>query len=258
LHGTQQYSFAYYYADLIPNRTGLGEMLRSLFTNPGYVIKHVLREDKIQFLLLLLAPLGFLPFLAKPLRWALVYGFAFCLLATRSAVYSIYFQYAVVIYAVAFPAMLVGLDQVGDKLPRWGLDRSRATRSLVVGMLACSLLLSLKFGGFVENEAFHGGFVVPKRTLSESDEKQHAWVRESAAQIPQQASVATTRRMGPHVSNRSRAFQYHMKGNFDFLLLDEREISRKRMSDHRQYLRVGGYEVLRRSGKLVLYARSQP
>lgn len=258
LHGTQQYSFAYYYADLIPDGTGLGEMLRSLLTNPGYVIKHLLREDKIQFVLLLLAPLGFLPLLARPLRWALVYGFAFCLLATRSAVYSIYFQYAVVIYAVAFPAMLFGLDQFADRMPRWNLDRFRVVRSMVVGMLACSLLLSFKFGGFLPNEAFHGGFVVPKRTLSEAEQKRHAWVVESAAQIPKAASVATTRRMGPHVSNRSRVFQYHMKGDFDFLLLDEREISKKRYNHHRQYLRAGGYEVLRRSGKLVLYARSKP
>jgi uncharacterized membrane protein len=258
LQGTKQYSFAYYYSDLIPNRTGLGEMLRSLLTNPGYVMKHIVREQKMQFLLLLFAPLLFLPFFAKPLRWALVYGFAFCLLATRPAVYSIYFQYAVVIYSVAFPAALIAFDQLSDRVPAWGLDRSRVMRSVLVGMLTCSAILSFKFGGLFENEAFRGGFVVPKRELSDAERERYVWVEEAAALIPKQARVATTRRMGPHVSNRSGAFQYFAKGEFDFLFLDEREISKKRQAAHRRFLKDGGYEVLRRSGKLVLYARSQP
>jgi hypothetical protein len=47
-----------------------------------------------------------------------------------------------------------------------------------------------------------------------------------------------------------------MRDEFDFLMLDESEIQKKHLPSHRRFLAAGGYEVLRRLDKLVLYERS--
>ncbi len=258
LRGTQTYTFDLYYKELIPNGTGIGEIISSLITNPGFVVRLLFGEKKILFLLLVFVPLGLLPALARPGRIALVYGLAFCLLATREPVFSIYFQYVALVFAVAFPLTLHGLDAATTALCRqWPFDPVRVRRAAVGALLVCTALVSVGFGGLVENDAFHGGFSRPIRHLTDHQRERYAWVQQAVAMIPADATVAATRRMGPHISNRSKAYGYPNRGSFDYLFVDESQIPSKQMPDHRRFVQQGGYEVLTRLEKLVLYGRKR-
>ncbi len=259
LEGTQTYTFAFYYSDLIPNDAGLGELIQSLLTNPTYVVQMMLVEDKAQFLLLVFAPLGFLPLLAGKSRLAMVYGLVFCLLATREAVYSIYFQYVCLLCSVAFPLAGEGLQRLTGFAQRtWGLRAARFRRAAISAVWLTSALVCFKWGGIVENVAFRGGFAAPDRELDARERSRYAWVRSMVEQIPQDASVGSTRRMGPHISNRARAYGYDFRTPHDFLFLDEAQIEKKWHSRHQAFLKRHEYESLGRSGKMVLYKRKTP
>ncbi len=259
LKGTQTYTFAFYYKDLIPNNRGLGELLQSLLTNPAYAAQIMVLEDKAQFLLLVFAPLGFLPLMAGWSRLPLLYGFAFCLLASREAVYSIYFQYVCLLFAVAFSLTPEGLVRVTRFAERgWGLDPGRFRRAAVGAVWLSSVLLCFKWGGIVENDAFRGGFSRPKRELDAADRTRYEWVRTMVDTIPKEASVGATRRMGPHISNRNRAFGYPSQTPYDYLFLDEGQLDKKQLPQHRGFLETHDYETVGRSGKLVLYRRKNP
>lgn len=258
LKGTQTYTFAFYYHDLIPNNTGITELLRSLFTNPPYVVQMMWLEPKAQFVLLLFAPLAFLPVLGRG-RFPLIYGLVFCLLGTREALFSIYFQYACLIFPVAFALVPDGLQRSSGWLAsRLRLDALALRASLAAGLLFVSALMSYEWGGIVENKAFRAGFSPPNRELDEAERRRYDWLREMVARIPEQASVGATRRMGPHISNRRHAYGYPSTTAYDFLFLDERQLDKTYLASHRTFLHQHGYQIVGRHGQLVLYQRGTP
>jgi uncharacterized membrane protein len=258
--GDDSYSFAYYYSDLIPNLTGTAGLTVSVFTNPVFVLRTLLAEPKIQYLLELFLPLALLPLFARPGRVMLLYGLAFCLLASRPAVYSTHFQYSSAILPVAFavaPAALRGFED-GRLAPFLGLDGPRLGRALLGFALAASLLLSWKLGGLVDNAAFRGGFYPVARELTAEDEDRYAWLRRQVETIPADASVAVTDRLGCHVSNRRDVFFYSKKKDVDYVLerddeLDADDLAALQGSIHRrEIVRLSRYEGM------ALYRRKTP
>lgn len=256
--GKDAYSFAYYYDSLIPNQTGLNGLVLSLLTNPIFAVKTMFEEPKIVFLVQLFLPLAFLPFFARRGRAMLVYGLLFCLLASRGAVYSIAFQYTAVLIPIAFVLTPMALRQIEESglPPRLGLDGSRLSRALLGATLVATLLVSWKFGGFVENAAFRGGFSRVTRTLTEDQKKTYAWVRQASAQIPRAAVVETTNRVGPHVSNRKAAYFYPEHPTAEFLFLDEAEIVPAELEKLRAAVNARKLVEVTRRERLVVYRRS--
>jgi uncharacterized membrane protein len=251
MSGPNSYSFAYYYDDLIPNHNGIAGMLMSLFSNPVFVLKTMLAEPKILFVFTLFVPLAFLPFLARPGRFMLSWGLAFCLLATRSAVYSIHFQYACIIIPVAFALVPEALKQVEDGpfVRAHGLDGPRFQRSLLAAAFVMSLLTSWKFGGILDNASFHGGFGPPARGLSEKDRETWAWIQGAVAKIPDDASVGTTNRAGAYVSSRREAYFFPEHTDVDWLFVDDNEVRSQEKAIQ------GAFEQVDRHDRFVLYRR---
>jgi uncharacterized membrane protein len=258
LTGTQTYSFAYYYADLIPSGKGLREMFGSLLSNPGFAMQLAFSEQKVLFILLLFLPLGFLPFFARSGRFALGYGFFFCLFATREPVFSIYFQYAVALFSVAFALAPDGLQRLarGHATTALGLDSRRIQRVLVAGLWFTSAVISVKFGGLVENQAFRGGFNAPRRHLDERALTRYEWVKRVSRSIPNEARVGATRRTGPHISNRPKAYEYPGNREYDYLFIDEGQIEAKATRSHQDYLKNNHFGEQERLDSLVLYHRA--
>lgn len=263
MSGKEALSFAYYYEDLIPNKDGVKGLIVSVLTNPAYVLKHVFTEPKIRYFLTLFLPLAFLPFFARTSRVMLGYGMLFCFLATRTAVFSPAFQYSSVIFPVAFALVPTALRQIEDgRLPgALGLDGGRLSRSLLGAAFAASLLVSWKFGGILENEAFRGGFGRVTRRLSQEQQEVYAWVREAVERIPRGVSVGVTNRTGAHASNRKDVFFYPGQAvNQQWLLLDENELKDAERTKHQERVTRGEYALVSRykNTKLALYERRKP
>ncbi|MGK3985219.1 DUF2079 domain-containing protein [Sorangium sp. So ce136] len=262
MSGKDAYSFAYYYQELMPNRSGLGGLLVSLLTNPVFALKVMLAEPKILFLLQLFVPLCFLPFLAKPGRWMLAYGLMFCLLASRDAVFSIHFQYSAVLFPIAFALTPIGLKRAADSAPAayFGLDGRRLSRALLAATLVASALVSWKFGGLVENASFRGGFSRMARRLTPDQEATYAWVRQQVEAIPPDAVVGATSKMGPHISNRKEAYFYpgDRAALVQYVLLDEGELKSKDLERHNAAVKRGELTELSRLKKMALFKRAKP
>ncbi|XXX75144.1 DUF2079 domain-containing protein [Sorangium sp. So ce134] len=262
MSGKDAYSFAYYYEELMPNRSGLGGLVVSVLTNPVFALKVMLEEPKILFLLQLFVPLCFLPFLAKPGRWMLAYGLLFCLLASRDAVFSIHFQYSSILFPIAFALTPIALKRAEDSAPAayFGLDGRRLSRALIAAMLVASALVSWKFGGLVENASFKGGFHRVARKLTPEQEATYAWVRKQVESIPPGAIVGATSKMGPHVSNRKEAYFYpgDRAAIVQYVFLDEGELKGKDLERHNAAVKRGELQELSRLKKMALFKRVKP
>ncbi len=255
--GKDAYSYEYYYEAMNPGRLGVGGILGTIVMNPVFTIKTAFETTKPVFLLLLFLPLGFLPFFARRGRVMLVYGLLFTLLASRGPVFTVHFQYTSVIYPVAFMLTAVALRQVADgPIPvAFGLDGRRFASAWLAAALVASVLVSWKFGAIAENGSFRGGFSRVVRELSAEQQVNYAWLDATTAKIPRSASVGTTNRIGPHVSNRKQAFFYPERSDVDYLLIDEAELGQGDQEKHNKL--KAAFEELDRRGRLAFYKKKR-
>lgn len=267
--GQGSYGFSYYYADLIPSGNGVAGMATSLLTNPAFVLKTVLAAPKVEYVAILLLPLAGLPLLARTARVTLAYGLAFCLLASKPAVYSIGFQYSCVLLPLAFPVAAIALRQAaawpivtaqtsGGVAPfRFALDPARLRRALLAFMLVASALCSWRLGAVDPGHPFYAGYLPLTRALDEAAAARYAWVGAAIARIPPDASVAASPKLGPFISNRREAYEFPTPHTPDFVLLDEADLLGPRSEpprvDVRPLLDPELVEIDRR-GPLVLYS----
>jgi uncharacterized membrane protein len=264
MRSTMLGGYSYYYEELIPEKKGVTQLLISLVTNPSFVFKLVLEEQKVIFLALLFLPLAFLPFAAKSGRIMLVYGFLFCLLASRDPVYSVHFQYTSVLFPIAFaltPAALQRIEDTGASA--LNLSGPRLARALLGAGLVAGVLLGIKFGALAENASFRGGFNPVTRSLTKEQESRYAWLRQTIAKIPRNASVGATRKLGPHISNRSEAYIYPYKEGYperpaDYVIADEAELKDEALEAHRRALGRRELVEIARSGTFALFIRKDP
>jgi uncharacterized membrane protein len=259
MSGKDSLSFAYYYEDLIPNKNGVAGIVVSVVTNPLFVIKTMTAEPKIVYLLTLFVPLCFLPFLAKTSRVMMGYGLLFTLLATRTAVFSPAFQYSATLIPFAFALTPVALRQMEDgALPaQLGLDGRRLSRAFLGAALVSSILVSWKFGGYLENQFFRGGFSRVARGLTPAEKQTYAWVDETVALIPYGASVGTTNKLGCHVSNRKDVVFYPGHGPTDYVFLDETEIKGADLDGHNKAIQQGKLVQIARRDKMALFKSTE-
>jgi uncharacterized membrane protein len=260
MSGKDSYSFAYYYEDLIPNHNSVAGLLISLFSNPVFVLKTMLGELKILYVLVLFLPLCFLPFFARPGRFVLAWGMLFCLLASRSAVYSPHFQYSCIIIPAAFAMTPEALRQVEDGpfVRTHGLDGARYRSALLAAGFVMSLLASWKFGGIVDNGSFHGGFGPPARALTDKDKETYAWIRSEVDRIPLQDSVGLTNRTGAHAANRRAAFFYPEHSDVDWVFVDDTELRGGDLDRHNKAVQSGVFELVSKHDRFSIYKRKKP
>ena len=252
-----KHGFAWYYGDLIPKGGGFRDLVSALLTNPTFVVDLALKEPKLVYLLQLLLPLGFLPLLAKPWRFAMAFGLFYILLATKTAVYSIHFQYSVVLFPVLFALAPLGLRRLrNSELPKHlGLRRAQFVTVVLVGVLASSLLMSWKFGGISSNDAFRGGWRKPPRALSAKQVERYEELEGFLEQIPPDASVTVVGRLGPHVSNRAAAYKYRHRKESEYLLFDARDLKGGSRGDFSKRFEKGELQVVDKRSTYELYRR---
>ena len=252
--GQGAYGFAYYYKEMMPNDSGTRGFLATLLTNPAYVAALATKGEKLQYLMVLFAPLLFSPAFAGRALVMLVYGLVFTLLASRSAVYSPHFQYSAVILPVAIALGPVGVRRLRDAFPM----RRGLTTAFMGGVLIASVLTSWKHGAIVENTSFKGGFRSVKRDWNEDTAEKYQSFLGLLSHIEPGASVAATDRVGSHVSSRPKAYRLDQNIDADYYLVHRSDVRgrNKKILDQRN--KEGSAELLERVGSWVLYRGLTP
>ena len=257
--GDDVHSYAYYYKDLFPDaRAGLFPMLVTIVTNPLEFIRHIVTEPKLCFLATMFVPVLFLPFLARRGKILMVFGLVSILLASRSAVYSVHFQYTSILYPAIFalvPVTIAGLHE-SPLVARAGLDPHRLARALVLGVLVASMIVSARFGGLVPNNSFRAGYGEFHPYMTEDSRVTYEWVKQAVSLIPKDASVAASKHMAPHVSNRWAIYRFPQGWGADCLFVDREELKQWPRDNLDLLLEAGAYQLTaERDGRLLLLHR---
>jgi uncharacterized membrane protein len=196
-HGEE--SFVHQYDGFVPpgGKESFGAILETILGNPGFTANAVLDRDKLQYVLLLLVPVLFLP-VTRPLAALLVVpGFFFTLLSTGySPLYNISFQYTSYWTAFLFIGLVMALERAapGRRVP------------LAAGVLASTLACSYLFGAFFQHETLRGGFdrYVVGTTAAELELR--GKLASVTAHLPPDGKVAASEFVLPHVSTRETAY----------------------------------------------------
>jgi uncharacterized membrane protein len=134
------------------------------------------------------------------------------LLATRSALYDIGFQYTAHWALEMFLASIVVLTMI--KMPRWTGDPHGETRvrSWLMALALAMAATSYQHGAIFQHNTARGGFSTFRFTRTEKDAERYQQLVSLRALIPPEAKVAGTERTLPHVSNRPDAYTIRSAG----------------------------------------------
>lgn len=238
-----------------PGEEGFKSVIKTLLSNPAFVVVKLVEKDRLYYLLHLLVPLAFLP--AR--RWwafgAFVPGIVLTLLATDYKPPTMFsFQYVMHWTPYLFLATPLVLASIAASR-----DDGRAR---VVGAAAAfafsTLALQYNYGAFPARDGcVKGGYKTINFTFTEQERRRYADLQEVIRLIPPDASVAATENVGPHVSSRITLYSARY-GPYDaeYYLGSSKELGLKETRPKmRAALESGRYGVLFRKGDFALMKR---
>lgn len=255
------YSYTYYYEEMIPHaKEGVRGLLITLVTNPLWALTVLFKEEKLLFLLHLVLPLLGLPFVAGRKAILTVYGMLFIGLATRKHVYSLSFHYSSLLLPMLFAALPDGLARVTDsrKLAALGLERARLAWTLVLGMLVSSTLVTVKYGGIFPNATFRAGWSRLIRTPSPEMKLRYEKLREWITVIGPDAGVSSTSDIGPHISNRRRAYHWPSVGDAEFMIVRYEHLKKEDPKKLERLVKRHKFQLVEEALGMRLYQRTEP
>lgn len=237
-------------------KRGYGSVLRTLATNPVYTASTLLRLEKLNYALHMLAPLAFVSLRRYGLSLLLVPGVFFTLLTTAyPATVSIAFQYTTHWIPYLFLGLVLYLV-VLEREEEGALRRRALLGAVIVGVVSHSY----NFGAVFQHEKVVGGFREVTFSLSDKAEARYQALRELVATIPDDARVAATEEMNPHISNRLRAYAFRYDfGLVDYMLVHKTGMDRDTKRIFRATLKKGSYRLVRQiPGDIFLFERGSP
>ncbi len=219
--------FANLYGDLTtPTEKGYGSAMKTLINNPVYVLQTLLKEGKFIYLMHMVAPLALVPIRRPSLAILLLPGALFTVLTNAGANFSIRYQYSSHYAAYLFLAVTVYFaSELRKERARAGADpllRSRARGgSLLVALCACTICHSATFGVVLAPKSFIGGAFPIEFSLSEKEKQTHSAFDELRSLIPREATVTSTTKDAPHLSNRLNIYAFsHSRHPSEYLLIN--------------------------------------
>jgi uncharacterized membrane protein len=256
-------TFINQYAGLLPQgQHSFGSILETIALNPPFTTHVVLERDKIVYALKLLAPVLLLP-LARPITVLLMLpGAVFTLLSTGYApLYQISFQYTAYWTPLVFVAVVVELERVtrahltrDGSCSRGGALRRRC---LLAGLVATSLACSYLYGAILPHEGLRCGTERPRFRETPEDVQRRADLAALSPKIPENAKVAASEHLLPHVSGREVAYTLRFGvHDADYILFavpmraDERDRALP-------LLRAGSFGVVDDRGGMALARRGE-
>jgi uncharacterized membrane protein len=236
---------------------GFRSVIKTLLSNPLFVISKVLVEKKLIYLLHLLVPLAFLPARRWYLWSAFIPGAFLTLLVTNyDPPITFTFHYVMHWAPYLFVAAVLALEAIG-KRPDFGLERRHAA---ALAMGGASLVLSYNYGAFPRRDgSFKGGFQKVDFEMTDEERARYQNLRTLIALIPPDASVAATEKVGPHASSRLLMYTMrHGSQNAEYILASSRELKLSRTKPKLlEALRSNEYGVVKRIADLALLKKGQ-
>jgi len=234
---------------------GFRSVVKTMLTNPLFVLSKIIVEKKLIYLLHLLVPLAFLPVRRWYLWAALVPGAFLTLLVTNydpPVTFSFHYvmHWAPYLFMAAAMALVAMRAAGGD-----GIVRSHAALGAVI---ASTIVLCFNYGAFPRREgSFKAGFNRIEFTFTEGEYARYQELLELVKDVPKDAPLAATEKVGPHLS--SRVNFYSMRNGpqtAEYIVGSARELKlSKTRPTLKEALESGRYGVLRRIGDFALMKR---
>jgi uncharacterized membrane protein len=193
------------YQGLVPEgASGFGAVLQTLLVNPGFVLGTLLTATKLEYALLILAPLAFVPLRRASGAVFLLPGVLFTLLSTDyPPTVSIGFQYTAFWTPLLFLAAALLLRE--DAFSGASAHAARAGWLGAFALLA--LVCSVQYGAIFQQRTASGGFHDPfPFETTPLDLERRRLRAEVLRALPPDARVAASEAVAPHVSNRAVAY----------------------------------------------------
>jgi uncharacterized membrane protein len=234
---------------------GFRSVLKTLLTNPLFVLGKIAIEKKLIYVAHLLTPLAFLPLRRWYLWLSVIPGFLLTLLISNyDPPTQFSFHYVMHWAPYLFMASVLALLAIG-KSPDLGPQRQRAALFAFCG---ASAVLSFNYGAFACREnSFKGGFHKVEFNYTEAEDQRFHRLLELIKDIPKDATVAATEKVGPHVS--SRRILHTMRTGphgAEWIVASSRELKlSKTKVSLRAVLDKNQYGVVKRSGDFALFKR---
>ena len=234
---------------------GFRSVIKTLITNPLFVIAKMAIEKKVIYLAHLLTPLAFLPLRRWYLWLSLIPGILLTLLVTNyDPPIQFSFHYVMHWAPYLFMASVLALVAIG-KSPDLGPLRQRAALFTLCG---ASAVLSFNYGAFAMREnSFKGGFHQVEFFYTEAEDQRYQRLIELIKDIPKDATVAATEKVGPHLS--SRRILHTMRTGphgAQWIVASSKEL---KLSKTKQSLRAvldhNEYGVVKRSGDFAIFKK---
>jgi uncharacterized membrane protein len=234
---------------------GFRSVIKTLLTNPLFVLSKLAIEKKVIYLLHLLTPLAFLPLRRWYLWLSLIPGVLLTLLVTNyDPPTQFSFHYVMHWAPYLFMACVLALVAIG-KSPDLGPLRQRAALFAFCG---ASAVLSFNYGAFAGREnSFKGGFQKVEFTFTQAEYQRYERLMDLIKDIPKDATVAATEKVGPHLSSRRilHTMRTGPRGT-EWIVASSKELKlSKTKASLRAVLDKNEYGVVRRSGDFALFKR---
>jgi uncharacterized membrane protein len=241
------------YGQLVASgESDFGSVVRTIITNPAYLVNTLLDPKKLNYFLHLLAPLAFLPLR----RWLLVIMisgatvFTFLTTAYEPTI-SINFQYPAHWIPYLFAATILLLTQLSRAIDG-AVRRRAALGAIVFGVTTHSYV----FGAVLQHETYVGGFLPVPYKITQAEQDTYAALRKIAARIPPQASVAATDMEVPHVSNRYSIFTLRTHhGDAEYLLVNRNAVGSDTKNILKDAVSRNDYGLLATESPFYLFKR---
>jgi uncharacterized membrane protein len=231
---------------------GFRSVVKTLLTNPLFVLDKIIVEKKILYILHLLLPIAFLPVRRWYLWAALLPGAFLTLLVTNyDPPVTFSFHYVMHWAPYLFMAAALALVAMRSSGPD-GIVRSHAALGAVI---AATAVLSFNYGAFPRREgSFKAGFNRIEFSYTEAEHERYLQFMELVKDLPPDAPIAATEKVGPHLSSRVTFFSMRNgPQTAEYIVGSARELkTSKTRPTLKEALESGRYGVLKRIGDFAL------
>lgn len=224
--------------------TDFGTLLREIFFNPAIALFEMLTEAKLHFILLLLLPLGLLPFFAKKCAGlvCLIPLLSLNLLSDFGYHYNPDYPYAFGLTALLF---YLAADALAT------LQAREDGGTLARRVLAIALTSTILIGGFrVADMGQFSGYAI-------NDRAEVAAMDALLDKVDDHASVSASRRLCPSLAERAEIYNLSHGVKTEFVVLDLREdwvVDSEAKYDKAYYTERGYHVVAETAGVGVVLA----